>query len=86
VEAIMLAYAHALMVDRKKLNEAQVANDVAMAQEILQNTFRTDIRAIVAEARLRLGGALDPIGYYRENSIRLGLIKERGSKTIATGL
>ncbi|MEY2595454.1 MAG: hypothetical protein RI965_726 [Bacteroidota bacterium] len=86
VEAIMLAYTHALMVDRKKLNEAQVANDVAMAQEILQNTFRTDIRAIVAEARLRLGGALDPIGYYRENSIRLGLIKERGSKTIATGL
>ncbi|MEY3921026.1 MAG: hypothetical protein RL634_787 [Bacteroidota bacterium] len=86
VEAIMLAYTHALMVDRKKLNQAQIANDVAMAQEILQNTFRTDIRAIVAEARLRLGGALDPIGYYRENSIRLGLIKERGSKTIATGL
>ena len=86
VEAIMLAYAQALMVDRKKLNEAQASNDVAMAQEILQHTFRTDIRAMVAEARFRLDGALDPIGYYRENNIRLGLIKERGSKTIATGL
>lgn len=86
VEAIMLAYAHALLVDRYKLNEAQAANDVAMAQEILQNTFRTDVRAIVAEARLRAGGALNPIEFYRENNIRQTLINERGFKSIATGL
>lgn len=60
VEAILLAYAQALLVDRKKLNEAQEANDVAAAQEILQDSFRTDTRAIVAEARIRSGGALNP--------------------------
>ena len=32
-------------------------NDVVAAQEVLQNTFRTDVRAIAAEARLRSGGA-----------------------------
>jgi L-rhamnose isomerase/sugar isomerase len=86
VEAIMIAYAQALLVDRKGLNTAQDNNDVVAAQEILQNTFRTDVRAIVAEARLRAGGALDPIAFYRNNKLRASLIKERGANTIATGL
>ena len=86
VEAIMLAYAQALTIDRKKLNAAQDSNDVVGAQEILQNTFRTDLRAIVAEARLRTGGALNPLKFFREQKIREQLIKERGIKTVATGL
>ena len=86
VEAIMLSYTHALLVDRKKLNEAQESNDVVVAQEILQNTFRTDVRAIVAEARLRSGGSLDPIGFFREQKIREQLIAQRGKSSIATGL
>ena len=86
VEAIMIAYAQALLVDRKKLNAAQEANDVVVAQEILQNTFRTDIRSLVAEARLRNGGALEPMQFYREQKIRHQLVKERGLKTVATGL
>ena len=53
VEAIMISYAQALLVDRKKLTDAQNNNDVVTAQEILQNAFRTDVRALVAEARLR---------------------------------
>ncbi|TMI64550.1 MAG: sugar isomerase [Bacteroidetes bacterium] len=86
VDAIMLAYAHALLVDRKKLNAAQDTNDVVAAQELLQNTFRTDVRSIAAEARLRSGGAIDPLQFYREENIREQLTKERGTKTIATGL
>lgn len=86
VEAIMIAYAHALLVDRKKLNEAQQNNDVVAAQEILQGTFRTDVRAVVAEARLRAGAALDPLGFFRTQKIREQLVKERGTNTIATGL
>ena len=86
VEAIMLAYTQALLVDRKKLNEAQSINDIVAAQEILQHTFRTDVRSIVAEARLRAGGAIDPLGFYRDNSLRTTLVKERGSSNIATGL
>ena len=86
VEAIMLSYAQALTVDRKKLNAAQEANDVVAAQEVLQNTFRTDLRALVAEARLRSGAALYPLQFFREQKLREQLIKERGSKTVATGL
>lgn len=86
VEAIMITYAQALLVDRHKLNEAQNNNDVVTAQEILQQVFRTDVRALVAEARLRSGGALNPLSVYRSESVRDNLIKERGSKTVATGL
>ena len=86
VEAIMVAYAQALSVDRKALEIAQNENDVVTAQEILQNAFRTDVRALVAEARLRSGAALNPVGLYRDLAVRKGLITERGFKTIATGL
>ncbi|RTL52383.1 MAG: sugar isomerase [Sphingobacteriales bacterium] len=86
VEAIMIAYAQALLVDREKLVEAQQCNDVVTAQEILQNAFRTDVRPLVAEARVRAGGAINPIALYRSQKVRKQLIKERGIKTLATGL
>ena len=86
VEAIMITYAQALLVDRKKLLEAQNNNDVVSAQEILQQAFRTDTRALVAEARLRSGAALNPLSFYRNAQVRNNLIKERGLKTVATGL
>ncbi|MGE6355538.1 TIM barrel protein [Flavobacterium sp. NPDC079362] len=86
VEAIMIAYAQALLVDRKALEIAQQENDVVKAQEILQDAFRTDVRAVVAEARLRSGAALNPVELYRSLSVRKNLIGERGLKTMATGL
>ncbi|MGI4729671.1 MAG: sugar isomerase [Janthinobacterium lividum] len=86
VEAIMIAYAQALLVDRKALNEAQAVSDVVRCQEILQEIFRTDVRALVAEARIRVGGAADPLALYRSLKVRENLIGERGSKTVATGL
>ena len=86
VEAIMIAYTQALIVDRVALKEAQLKNDVAKAQEILQDSFRSDVRPLVAEARLRAGGALDPIGLFRKLEVRQELIKERGFETVATGL
>ena len=86
VEAIMIAYAQALLVDRKSLNNAQLNNDVSQCQEILQGAYRTDVRALVAEARLRNGGSLQPLDLYRKIDVRSKLIKTRGSKTVATGL
>ncbi len=86
VEAIMMAYAQALSVDQEALQHAQDDNDVVTAQNILQNAFRTDVRALVAEARLRAGGSLNPVGLYRKLDVRDKLIRERGAKTIATGL
>ena len=86
VEAIMIAYTQALLVNQVTLNEVRSLNDVVAAQDILQNAFRTDVRPIVAEARLRAGGSLNPTGLFRELKIRHKLIQERGAKTVATGL
>jgi len=86
VEAIKIAYAQALLIDQKALAAARENNDVVKAQEILQQAYRTDVRPLVAEARLRAGGALQPIELFRQQKVREGLIKERGLKTVATGL
>lgn len=86
VEGIMMAYAQALSVDRVALQKAQAESDVAGAQEILQNAFRTDLRPLVAEARLRAGAALAPLELFRQLNVRQELIKSRGLKTVATGL
>jgi L-rhamnose isomerase/sugar isomerase len=86
VEAIKIAYAQALLVDTKALAAAQEANDVVKAQELLQQAYRTDVRPLVAEARLRAGGALQPLQLFRQMKVRDHLVKERGQKTVATGL
>ena len=86
VEAITLAYAQALLVNQKELGQAQLQNDTVRTQEILQAAFRTDVRSIVAEARLQSGGSLVPLELFREMKVREQLISERGMKSIATGL
>jgi len=86
IEAIMIAYAQALLVNTKELKQAQDSNDVARAQEILQTAYRTDVRPLVAEARLSAGAALAPLDLFRNLKVREQLIKERGKKTVATGL
>lgn len=86
VEAIMQAYTKSLLVDRKALENAQQENDVVKCQEIIQKAYQTDVRALVAEARLQAGGVLEPLGFYRQNKVREKLIIERGQKIVATGL
>lgn len=86
VEAIKIAYAQALLVDKKALQQAQETNDVTAAQEIIQAAYRTDVRPLIAEARLQAGGALQPLELFRQLKVRANLVKERGQKTVATGL
>ncbi len=86
LEAIRLAYAQALIVDRQALEEARAANDVTRCQELLQDAFRTDLRPLLRQARLGRGAAADPIGLYRRLDVREQLIRERGRTTVATGL
>jgi L-rhamnose isomerase/sugar isomerase len=86
LEAILEAYARALTIDHGALDTAQMENDVVSAESILQAAFRTDVRPLLRESRLRAGGAFDPIGAYRDSAARNQLIRERGDKTIATGL
>jgi L-rhamnose isomerase / sugar isomerase len=86
VEAIMIAYAQALLVDQDELKKAQLNNDVVTCQEILQNAYRTDVRYLVGEARIKNGGVLSPLQFYRTHSIRQELTERRGSFSKATGL
>jgi L-rhamnose isomerase/sugar isomerase len=86
IEAIKIAYAQALLIDREALEEAREQNDPTWAQEILQDAYRTDVRPLLAEARIRSGGSLGPLSLYRKSDFRQQLIKERGNKTISTGL
>jgi len=74
---IRRAYAQALIVDRKALESYQESNDALMASEILKNGFRTDVEPILAMARLKAGGAIDPIGTYRASGYRAQIGRER---------
>lgn len=86
VEAIKIAYAQALLVDTAALEAARQENDVVRAQEILQQAYRTDVRPLVAEARVRARAAIEPLALFRELNVRDTLVKERGLKAVATGL
>jgi L-rhamnose isomerase / sugar isomerase len=86
VEAIKIAYAQALLIDRNTLVKAQTNNDVSLSQEILQQAYRTDVRPLLAESRFRLGGALNPLSAFRQLHVRKNLVRERGLKSVASGL
>jgi len=86
LESISQAYAKALLVDRVKLTQCQLYGDVVLAQEILQDAFLTDVRALVREARIQSGGEADPLAFYRKEKIREKLIAKRGKDAQASGL
>ncbi len=86
LEAIQEAYAKALLIDQVELKAAQLDNDVVKCQEILQTSYRTDVRPLIEKARLNVGGVISPINAYRNLGVRNQLIKERGRNTVATGL
>jgi L-rhamnose isomerase / sugar isomerase len=86
LEAMMLAYAQALSIDQKVLEAAQLNNDVVLAQEILQNAYRTDLRPLLKEMRKRKNVAINPIDAYRSIGVRNKLITQRGLETRSTGL
>ncbi len=86
IEAINIAYARALLVDRSLLQDYQERNDPVKTQELLQDAFRTDVRPLLREARLRVGAAMYPIDTYRSIGVRAELKKSRGEFSVATGL
>ena len=85
-DALQIALAQALVVNRDDLAESQEANDPARAAEVLNAGFRTDVRPLVAEARRRNGAAIDPIATFRAVGYRAATIDERGADAVATGL
>jgi len=74
---IVRAYVQASLVNRKALANAQEANDVMAGHRMLKQAYTTDVAPILAEARLRKGGALAPIEAYRASGYRAAKAKER---------
>lgn len=71
------AYIQAHLVDRQQLTEAQEKCDPLKALAVLKQAFTTDVGPIVAIARERSGGAIDPIATYRASGYRPRKAQER---------
>jgi L-rhamnose isomerase/sugar isomerase len=81
------AYVQALIVDRAKLEDVQSASDPIAALSTLKEAFTTDVSPILAAAREREGGAIDPISTYRASGYRKIKDKERpATKGISAGI
>jgi L-rhamnose isomerase/sugar isomerase len=74
---LVRAYVQAHLVDRVTLHESQEANDAVMALQTLKQAFTADVAPILAMARHRAGGALDPVGVYRASGYRKRKAEER---------
>lgn len=74
---VQRAYVQALLVDRAKLADYQDANDVMMANRTLKSAYITDVSPILAMARHRAGGAIDPLATYRATGYREKVGKQR---------
>lgn len=83
---IQTAFAKALLVDRETLNACQESNDVWMAEATLRDAFETDVRPLVAEARRRKGGALEPVAAFRASGYRAEKAKQRPSAKASAGV
>jgi L-rhamnose isomerase/sugar isomerase len=67
---VQRAYVQSALVDRAALAEHQHGNDALQAAQTLKHAFRTDVSPILAMARLRGGGAVDPVAAYRSSGYR----------------
>jgi len=74
---LMRAYVQAHLVDRQALGAYQDANDPLMALQTLKQAYTTDVTPILATARARAGGAIDPIATYRASGYRRQRALER---------
>jgi L-rhamnose isomerase/sugar isomerase len=74
---LVRALVQAHLVDRAALAGYQEKNDALMALQTLKQAFTTDVSPILAMARLRSGGAIDPIAVYRASEYRRHKAQER---------
>jgi len=74
---VVRAFVQAHLVDRAALGEAQERNDALAAHQALKQAFTTDVGPILAMARYRAGGAIDPVAAYRASGYRQRKAEER---------
>jgi L-rhamnose isomerase/sugar isomerase len=74
---VVRAYVQAHLVDRAALAEAQERGDAIVALQTLKQAFTTDVSPVLAMARRKAGGAIDPVATYRASGYRRKKAEER---------
>jgi L-rhamnose isomerase/sugar isomerase len=82
---IQSAHAKALLIDRTQLAQAQAAGDVLAAYRVLRDAYETDVRPLLARARVEAGLHPNPIVAHREGGYAAKVARERGSAAGASG-
>lgn len=72
------AYAKTLLVEREKLVKAQNEGNIIEAEQILINTFQTDVKPLLEKLRLEMGLDPNPIEAYKESKYYNKIREERG--------
>ncbi len=78
---LVRAYVQAHLVDRAALSLSQDGNDPLMALQTLKDAFTADVGPILAMARQRAGGAIDPVATFRASGYRKQKAAERPAET-----
>jgi L-rhamnose isomerase/sugar isomerase len=82
---VQRAFVQAALVDRAALKQHQDSNDALQSAQTLKQAYRTDVSAILAMARVRGGGAADPVACYRASGYRDQAAERRPAKAGASG-
>jgi L-rhamnose isomerase/sugar isomerase len=73
------AYAKALIINRRALAERQATGDVLGAHRLLVDAFETDVRPLLAQARIEIGLQPDPLIALKESGYEEKMTGKRGT-------
>lgn len=73
-------FAKALLVDRKRLRDAQAKDDLVMAEETLRAGFFADTRPLISYVREQMGIEADALAAHRASGYETRVAKERTEK------
>ena len=76
------AYAKALLVERDKLQTAQAAGDVVLANRIVMDAYELDVQPLLKQVRVEMGREPDPILAYRAEGYAQKITEERAGAGI----
>jgi L-rhamnose isomerase/sugar isomerase len=80
------SYAKSLIVPYARLAQLQSTGEVLESHRILVETYRTDVRPLLAQVRAEMGIPPDPIAAYRASGYEEKICKERGTSASAGGM
>jgi L-rhamnose isomerase / sugar isomerase len=81
---IVRSFVQASLIDRAELTVAQDSLDAMGGHRLIKQAYNTDVSPILAEARRRKGGAIDPLSMYRASGYRAAKASERPVSGVAS--